>query len=441
MNPEFRRQLWLECGPSRVVTVLVALGAAFTLAGLFDPQGVGAVVANVALMCFVLLTLAWGAHRAGDSLLDELRDRTWDIQRMSALGPWRMTWGKLLGATSLNWIAGGMCLAVYAAAARGDGAATLLATLVMAVAGAVLVQALALVGALAVASTTARAKAGIGGRVVALLVALWAAYFTLLTREADSVVWYGQHYAKGPFLAAMLCLLAAWAVLGAYRMMREALQVASRPWAWPLFLLFLTLLMGGGYIEIGNWPAPRAARLLAALALATTLAAAYLTAFALQRDPLMPRRLHEHWRAGAVGRFWEETPLWLVSLLCALTATALCVALAATPGAGTSAARLENVGLSAIPLLLYAVRDLAILFALGSSGRTDRAELGAVTYLALIYWLVPSILEAISLTGAARLFRPPPWDRPLFATAVLSIHVAVCAGWAWRCSARRPPAR
>ena len=89
LNPEFRRNLLLELNTHRMVLVGGVLAGVFTLVGLFDPRGFGNVVANVGLVIFVLATMAWGSHRAGDSVFDELRERTWDAQRMSAWIPGR----------------------------------------------------------------------------------------------------------------------------------------------------------------------------------------------------------------------------------------------------------------------------------------------------------------------------------------------------------------
>ncbi len=41
---------------------------------------------------------------AGRSLAEEASQNTWDWQRLSALSPWQMAWGKLLGATLPAWL-------------------------------------------------------------------------------------------------------------------------------------------------------------------------------------------------------------------------------------------------------------------------------------------------------------------------------------------------
>ena len=45
-------------------------------------------------------------------MVGEIRDRTWDGQRLSSLGAGTMIWGKLFGSTIFNWFGGAICLAV-----------------------------------------------------------------------------------------------------------------------------------------------------------------------------------------------------------------------------------------------------------------------------------------------------------------------------------------
>ena len=118
MNPELRRMFWLEVSRQRLWLFPAAiLATALLLAN----GGAGAVVMRaVAISGFVAFTIIWGARQAADAVLDETREHTWTIQRMSALSAWSMTWGKLLGATFIPWYAGAGCLAAYFAYLPAD---------------------------------------------------------------------------------------------------------------------------------------------------------------------------------------------------------------------------------------------------------------------------------------------------------------------------------
>ena len=105
-NPEFRRNLVLELTPHRLVAVPLVLGLIFVTAWAID--GPGATAAAGRLVMTVLLAL-WGARAAADAVFGEVTDRTWDAQRMSSIGPWAMSWGKLFGATVFSWYGSLFC--------------------------------------------------------------------------------------------------------------------------------------------------------------------------------------------------------------------------------------------------------------------------------------------------------------------------------------------
>ncbi|MDE3106492.1 MAG: hypothetical protein KGK08_15075, partial [Acidobacteriota bacterium] len=114
-NPEFKRNLWLSFSRHRLIGMPSLLGLTFLALTFTDQQGeVAGSLYNVSVWLFIFIVWLWGARNANATIVDELRDHTWDQQRMSALDPWTMTWGKLFGSTSFNWYGGLMCLAVIA---------------------------------------------------------------------------------------------------------------------------------------------------------------------------------------------------------------------------------------------------------------------------------------------------------------------------------------
>ena len=105
MNPELKRNLWLELSAHRLILGLVVIFAIAFAARAMLP--------SLALFGFVLIAVFWGARQAAAAVIEEARERTWDIQRMSSMDPWTMTWGKLLGSTSMAWYGGAICLVIY----------------------------------------------------------------------------------------------------------------------------------------------------------------------------------------------------------------------------------------------------------------------------------------------------------------------------------------
>src|SRR5205085_5181770 len=70
---------------------------------------------SVAEFLYYFIVVFWGSRNAALGVAGEIRDRTWDSQRLSSLGAGAMTWGKLFGATAFNWLGGAICLAVLLA--------------------------------------------------------------------------------------------------------------------------------------------------------------------------------------------------------------------------------------------------------------------------------------------------------------------------------------
>ncbi len=107
MNPEFKRNLWLTFSTLRLIGMPAVLALIFLAAGMNTELSQ---MGSVAVTLFVGIVWLWGSKNAAAAMGDELRDHTWDQQRMSALSPWEMTWGKLFDATLYNWYGGALCL-------------------------------------------------------------------------------------------------------------------------------------------------------------------------------------------------------------------------------------------------------------------------------------------------------------------------------------------
>jgi hypothetical protein len=151
MSPELKRNIWLEFTGSRVVLMTSVLGlvalAVYLIGGRhlspLGPIGVGG---------FVFITIFWGTRNAARSVIGEIRERTWDFQRLSAVAPVSMTIGKLFGSTSYTWYGGVLALLIATAGlSRMMDAGEVVALLGVLVASGLLAHAVALGSALAIA--------------------------------------------------------------------------------------------------------------------------------------------------------------------------------------------------------------------------------------------------------------------------------------------------
>ena len=359
-------------------------------------------------------------------LFEEWQQKTWDSQRMSAMGPWQMAAGKLFGSTAFAWDGGLLGLGAATAAWPWGSTfprATVVPTLIAAAVG---MHAAALITSL----TAARKGLARRGPAWGLVIILFFSQFVFSLRlPAQNFTWWGSANAGMPFILASTVFWAGWAVLGAYRLMCQELQVRTTPWIWVAFNLCLT-----GYLA-GFVPWPLGGSTLAAFCLVGLLVSVGLTYFMLfteQTGPLVLRRIWVRAHRREWQRMLEETPCWVVSL--ALAAIFCLLAMLAAPG-GVSG--VEKLGLRFIPsvLLLFLLRDVAIFlaFALGTTPR--RVETTTIFYLALLYLILPWVFTTAGALGLRQLVLPPLFTQPVLSHAVLAVHVAIALGlmlYRWR---------
>lgn len=397
-NPEFQRQLWLEWSATRALGMPAVLALIFVAVGL---SGASA-LPTVAQTGFVLLVGFYGARLASAALMDEVAEATWDAQRLSALTPWQLTWGKLFGGTVFAWYGGAICVGVWLAAEIAQGRSPAWALLIGLLAGGVALQAVALIVALAALRRgAATARRGGAWWIVLLLAFPW---FGLWPRHeaGGTVAWWGLVFEATPFFAATAVMVAGWAVLGAQRLMAAALQLPLRPTAWLGFQLWLAVF-GAGFWDDGSavW---RVALAVTACALTTSYATLFI-------EP--PRRdLWQHvvarWQAGGspfAPAVLERLPLMVVSLLLAVAGAAVATAFApAGPGGGVGRA----LQLAGLPLTwaLLAVRDLALACVVHWAPGVRRAEGRTLVLLVVLNVVLPWLLHAAGLPALAGLLQP-----------------------------------
>ena len=236
MNPELRRNLWLELSAHRLLATpaLIALVGALILAN-SDSNGYR-VLATVAGYASLLLLAALGSKMAADGIGDEARNRTWDAQRLTSIGPWQMTYGKLAGATAFAWYGGGLCLLVFIAAGVGQLPMPVLRLAGLIVAGSVLCHAVAFIGSLMAAQRNPATRSTNALVWMFVLLAVAGSARRWLTVDQGTVAWWGASHASVNFVLVSAMVFAAWAVLGAYRSMCSALHVPTTPWALVVFL-------------------------------------------------------------------------------------------------------------------------------------------------------------------------------------------------------------
>ena len=398
-NPEFLRNVWLELTPHRLIGMPAVLFAIFFLTYLITGSAFAESARIVALTLYFGFTILWGTRLAGEALLNEVQDRTWDQQRMSSIAPWSMTWGKLFGSTIYPWYGAAICLVVYAVTDLQTQQADTVKYLLLMLAIAVLSQGVALLSSVQTIKVYQR-SASTAFMVLGILVALplisWA------FNEAGFLSWYGMQFHILDFLLLSVAVFAAWSLIGIYRKMREELQFRNTPVYWLGFCVFLAVYLAG--IIPRHLPGNELVTLRLFVAYSTFIVLAYVMLMLEEKNPLAIRRLlvaraQRNWRG-----VFENTPCWLVTLL---SVYVLCVMLMFNSYPDIS---LAGRGFSLKPYLFamafFLTRDVLIFVLFNMSANRRRADVTAMFYLLLLYWLLPSIFSGLDLPMATAALIP-----------------------------------
>lgn len=409
MNPELLRNIWLELTPQRLVIMAGGLAVAFFVAAL-------GVVADgpfaAARWLYLLIVVVFGTRAAALAVVGEIRDRTWDSQRLSALEPAAMTFGKLFGSTIYSWSGGLLCLAAFAiaASAREGVQAAAIETLFYFLLG-IAAQASAFLASLAAVRRREvfSSFAGllfqlVGIAVGALGVALWSAF---AISGANALHWWGEPVDFQTFLIASLAALASWVLVGCYREMRRELQYQNGPSVWLAFLAFLGAYVagfGGLVANISFLPALDLTAQRFALVLGAFIVSSYAMLLLEPKDRARYRRVLGATASGSGSALDSWMLSYAASIAVGLALAIYCV-------------RIEGATI-VVPaviasLLGFLTRDIAIFVLVHASSRRRSGDGTAIAALLVLYVLLPAILAGLHLNNALFVFYPlttsPPW--------------------------------
>lgn len=326
-NPEFKRQLWLNWRPSLLgwSLGLSLLVLALPLA-ISAPKDLPGALSSTAIAGLWIAAALYGSVLAGRSLAEEASQNTWDWQRLSALSPWQMAWGKLLGAVLPAWL----YALWFSIAIAGIASVWALEHLsVMHMIGLAVVWGLGLQtwAMNSVLMSWGQQDMPVNRRRAALLPLLLLffipgpflgrVYDNIFENNDQVVLWWGLDVGGLGIAYLAGALMLGLGLLGLWRMLCARLDVRTLPWAWPLGIVVSGIFAGGTFSD-GGLPA-----FLGSTAWIALLGTAYV---ALQHMGQHLRAWRQvqwsisrgHWREAL-----EALPLWPVSLLLGLVVSIL----------------------------------------------------------------------------------------------------------------------
>jgi hypothetical protein len=426
MNAELLRNAWIELAPRRVILMVTILALAFFAAAL--PGGIEYGPSTVAVVLYYVIVVVWGTRNAATSVVGEIRDRTWDSQRLSSIGAGAMTIGKLFGSTLYNWLGGAICLAVIlAGTAVHNGLVTAVLDAVYFVSIGLISQAVSLLASLiAVGRRQPHSRLELFGYQLAGLAAAILVYRIWSTADPVSAIvahapivsniqWWSHAIDARLFLLVSLAIFSAWTFLACYREMRMELMIRNGPFVWLLFLAFTGIYVAG----FDSWLPSNgpmigwdAISLRLALALGTYLILTYTMVLFEPKDRVQFRWLAGQFSAGHVARAFLSLQCWMMSYGAAVLTSAVLVTWLSHRGGPLSqqAIIIATIG--------FLTRDVCIFVLSQKLAGSRRGDYAAVAALLALYGLLPAIVSGLHMTSALIVFYPRPSDPAWLVPAV-----------------------
>ena len=393
-NPEFQRQLWLNWRPALLAWSLglSLLVLALPLA-LSKPQDLPGAMGMTAMAGLWAAAVVYGSVLAGRSLSEEASQNTWDWQRLSALSPWQMAWGKLLGAALPAWL----YVLWFALAVVGMTTVWTLDawrvhhTIALAVLWGLGLQAWAMN---AVLMGWGQRDRPINRKRAALLPLLLLffipgpfvgnVYQSLASGGGEPVRWWGLDVGGLGLAYLAGTLVLGLGLLALWRQLCTRLDVRTLPWAWPLGLV-LTGLVSAGSLDMG----------IAAFFSSTVWIALIGTAYVALQHMDQHLRAWRQVQWSASRQRWREAlaalPLWPVSLLLAFAMTALLMLI---PGRWEAAIS-DTLSRFSLYLCLQLLRDCLLLTGFALLVGKRKSPLAAF----VIAWLILNLVAPLLAYG------------------------------------------
>ncbi len=416
LNPEFRKNLWLEFRGKRLFAMPITLGAIFAMAYLWNDSILDTSISWIPLMIYAIITFVWGTRLAAESVVREVNIGTWSWQRMSAIGPWSMVIGKLFGATSFIWYGNIICFLFYIACSAGNVNGHKLALMVPSL---IIFGVLAHVISLLASLYSMRYRrsferfevlfyqfAGMAVAFPMLRLGIWGIGHT----KADyTIFWYGHEYNHALFILLSISFLVVWAIIGLYLVMRDEYQLQNSPFVWLLFVISSAgWAMGLKPIfpsrSYDVFPIPEGAM----VAYVLTMGLVYLLACGESRDAIRLHKLQHYIKTKQTKRFLAIMPRAIITLPVLFAIVYYSVTNVRQPFEGPHGAKfMELVPYCMTAAMLFVVRDVSFIYymAIRNNGKGHN-NVVSIMVLLMLYTLFPVVLSSLRWFDALSIFIP-----------------------------------
>jgi hypothetical protein len=402
LNAEFAKNVWMEFSIQRLIAMPIIIFIVMGLVASSDSSESTILLHYSAMAGYVLIGMLWGIKTSSESILDEYNDKTWDWQKMSILGAWKLTIGKLFGSTLYNWYGAAICWVIFMCTTNKFETEYMIGVYLIIIT--VMLHSLMLILSLQqVRKADGRTKIKSNQNYIIGIV-LVSYFLGIIFSFKENLTWYGITTEAGIMPVAAALFYCAWAVAGVYRTIRAELQYSDTPLWWFMFIITNIVFQYGFFVKEGASGTLGFAACLGLMAI-ELLILCYILALSESKDIVNFRALFNALKEKRYKFLLQNSSLWMLTFPVAflLAIIAFFFYLLRNESSGGFSNDYYSTNDSAIMLALlfsifsFAIRDLGILLLLNFSGRSKRADAAMLVYLFILYGLFATMTKGGSL--------------------------------------------
>lgn len=415
LNPEIAKYFWLEFSPQRLITMPSLLFLLTLLIYLMSENKEEAMMAihYASFYGFVFIGVIWGIKNASDGILDEYNEKTWDWQRRSPVGPWKLALGKLFGPTIYNWYGAMICWAIYMYSATYTSepiqalkTGWILLPSTIGIHGLIILIALLLVrknqGLIKIKSN----RTFLYGILFLILFSGLFSYFNLFRQTTSDILWFGITFSFPDILFLSCIVYSLWIIYGIFRSMRTALQYENGPMVWLTFHAFHFLFQYGFFLPENTIIDLQAFTKASVLIFLESIFLIYALALSENKEVVQFKQYLKEYRKKEYASLFRNIPLWLLTIPLAKVFGLFALSGVILSGEYTAimdllkSLQISDVSFAAgtyVAVLFFMMRDLVVLMLLHISGRPQRADATFILYLLLSYLIIPFLLTGLDM--------------------------------------------
>lgn len=428
---EFHRQIWQRFSIFSLLLMPVLAGLLLLFAYLFhsiqleaqmkmggSPEFIGHWSEGALPFCIFVVFLIlffYGTYEAASSFVTELKNKTWDLPKTSAIRPIHLIVGKLFGATSMAWYfsSGFLLIGLYAyahVALRKGGIGVEYPAFDDVFYAGVTVVVSAFIGHLfAVTGSLNNLAQNRSDALMPFMLGMVGAYFSsrILFTVFDltdfsaklfinpDVIWYNTSIPSVQFFVCSMIFFVGCAVVNLHRAARTVLSFQSYPFALIVFYALMSLYIGGFLFDTVSGVVP-----IWLCIFFVFLTGAYAYALSAAEDVGAYLRFFASVRRKNLKRILETVPRWLP--LGGITLVALVTFFVVSsfyPSSQKAEIKLSSFMFFLTGLILFLVRDALVTHAISLGRRYRRAGLLRILYFSFAYFILPLLVFLVMKEG------------------------------------------